>query len=313
MVQSKKVPQIQSSQKAKGGFLMAFYKEKEYVDYLTIKKELTDLSLETYLKAIRDFFAYIETAGTGYQDVQTIDNITEHEVRLYLNYLVRIKEDGGRGFSYNTRERHLSILRSYFEFLMKQRYIHELPTLGLKLEKVKSKPSRRVEFKWLGELPRVLENETLTMETRLALLLISKRVTIAQMTMAGFSVRLKTFSFSPEEERFIHKYMNYVQPLQNKFESPDLFFKSTMRKNAKGEVPVLMSRTALNKLIAREQARIGFPVNPTQLIREATLAYIQEHSDKSDAFLMDALNITYPYLKNLQKQLVVNGEKQETD
>lgn len=288
--------------------MVTFYKEKAYAAYLAEQKVLTELSQETYLKVVRDFFSFIETAGSGYQDVQTIDNVTEHEIRLYLNHLVRLREDGGRGFSYNTRVRYLSVLRSYFEFLMKQRYITELPTLGLKLEKVKETvDTQPVTFQWLSELPGILKKEHLSMETRFALLLLSKRVTIAQMTTSGFYLQLKTILFTPEEQKFVDSYFQYIKEKQQQFTSSDLFFKEAMRKNKKGDTQFLLSRTALNKILSREQAKIGFPVKPTQLIREATLAYLQENKALSDAVLLDKLNITYPYLKNLQKQLIVNG------
>lgn len=99
---------------------------KQFLEFLQIDKKLSDNTLQSYRRDILQFEKYLSDVNISYEKV------TEEEIEKYMNYL----KNGGKKTS--TISRNLATIRSFYQYLIKNKKIEIDPTTKIispKIEK----------------------------------------------------------------------------------------------------------------------------------------------------------------------------------
>lgn len=80
---------------------------KKFLEYSGHIKTLSKATVEAYRRDLEDFFSYLETAGLG------LDEIDDRNARGYIAGLV------GKGAAKSTVNRHMSVVRSFYGYLIR--------------------------------------------------------------------------------------------------------------------------------------------------------------------------------------------------
>jgi tyrosine recombinase XerC len=91
------------------------------LNYLEIERNYSALTVENYGRDLREFEAFLETSGAE-SDVGALDYLS------LRRYLVRLSE---RKLNKRSVSRKISTLKSFFKFLMKEKYISVNPAAAL--------------------------------------------------------------------------------------------------------------------------------------------------------------------------------------
>ncbi len=119
---------------------------EEFIHYLAVERGLADNTLDSYNRDLKQFLGFLEK-----EKVKDVQKATRNMVMGYLLFLQK------RGRATATVSRHLAALKSFYHFLLKEKYIEKDPTANLESPKLEKK------------LPRVLavtEVETLLSQPR---------------------------------------------------------------------------------------------------------------------------------------------------
>ncbi len=98
----------------------------EFINYLSVERNLAMNTLESYGRDLRQYSQYLEG------DAGALDTATRQTVVDYMMHLQR------QGKATATIARRLAALKAFYQFLMRQKYVNEDPTANLespKLEK----------------------------------------------------------------------------------------------------------------------------------------------------------------------------------
>lgn len=128
----------------------------EFLDYLINEKGYSNYTIKSYNEDLSAFYMYL--------DENNITNIDYNLIRSYLNYLYNLK------FSNKSIARHISTLRSYFKYLLKENYIKENPMKLISNPKIPQKLPKYLNY---NELEEILEipNQSTFLGLRNALIL----------------------------------------------------------------------------------------------------------------------------------------------
>lgn len=132
-----------------------------FMDYLQNIRKLSQNTLESYFRDIKMFCTYLQDHN------MCVENVTKTGIITYTIFLQK------SGKSTSTISRHLASLRSYFHFLVNNRFVEVDPTLNLESPKVDKKlPSvlTRREVEKLLEQPEITDAKGLRDKTMLELL-----------------------------------------------------------------------------------------------------------------------------------------------
>lgn len=111
---------------------------KEFLKYLEFEKNVSPMTLKSYGEDLSSFLNYIKIEEPQIKNISEIDTFS---IFSYLSYLSR------KGIGKRSMQRHLSTLRSFFKFLLKE-------------EKIKTNPASAVPMpKFVRPLPKVLQRE----------------------------------------------------------------------------------------------------------------------------------------------------------
>ncbi len=88
----------------------------EFTDYIRIQRNYSDNTEISYINDIEEYEEYLKSQKINYK------NITYHQINQYTKYL---KEE--RQFKPSSINRHLSALRSFYNFMIKEEYITTNP------------------------------------------------------------------------------------------------------------------------------------------------------------------------------------------
>lgn len=99
----------------------------DFCDYLKIDKRYSDLTVESYRTEIKDFLSFFEEKRIK------INDITNDDIKEYLAYLKK-KETSERTLAHN-----VSVLRTFYKFLLTLKLIEKNPTEFLELPKLRKK------------------------------------------------------------------------------------------------------------------------------------------------------------------------------
>lgn len=99
----------------------------DFCDYLKIDKRYSDLTVESYRTEIKDFLSFFKEKRIK------INDITNDDIKEYLAYLKK-KETSERTLAHN-----VSVLRTFYKFLLTLKLIEKNPTEFLELPKLRKK------------------------------------------------------------------------------------------------------------------------------------------------------------------------------
>ena len=100
---------------------------KLFLEFLQNEKKLSDNTLQSYKRDILQYQSYVEENGINYTKV------SKEDIKTYLNYLKQI------GKKLSTISRNLASIRSFYQFLIRNRKIKNDPTEEVQSPKVEKR------------------------------------------------------------------------------------------------------------------------------------------------------------------------------
>ncbi len=100
-----------------------FYR-KQFVNYLRLEKALSENTVFNYLFDLRKFFRFIEEK----HNIKDIKCINDKIIEAYIYYLRNLKSKKGDFYSSKSINRYISSLKSFFKYLLNEKYIEANPT-----------------------------------------------------------------------------------------------------------------------------------------------------------------------------------------
>ncbi|AEF17238.1 MULTISPECIES: site-specific tyrosine recombinase [Thermoanaerobacterium] len=98
-----------------------------FIDFLKNEKKLSDNTVESYKRDITQFIGYLKENNIEYYDVNKITIIS------YLNFLKH------KNMSQSTISRHLSSIKSFYQYLFMNKFIDKEPAYTLDAPKIEKK------------------------------------------------------------------------------------------------------------------------------------------------------------------------------
>ncbi|MHA6259589.1 site-specific tyrosine recombinase XerD [Sporosarcina sp. CAU 1771] len=114
----------------------AYFGLEDYMHFLKVERQLADNTIISYRRDLEDYLAFMKKSG--FSSIEAIDRAD------LLTYLQKLQ---GEGKSARTISRHISSVRSFHQFLLREKVTTTDPTVHLELPKIDQK------------LPRVLSME----------------------------------------------------------------------------------------------------------------------------------------------------------
>lgn len=119
---------------------------EEFINYLKTEKGYSDYTIKSYYEDIRFFYEFLQE--------KKITNVEYSEIRLYLNHLYDKK------YKSKTIARHISSLRSYFKYLLKNDYIKINPMRLISNPKIDKKLPQYLNYNELDILLNTPDKNT---------------------------------------------------------------------------------------------------------------------------------------------------------
>jgi len=104
---------------------------EDYIHYLKVERQLATNTITSYERDLDNYIVFMEQAG-----YETMESLTRVEVLTYLQYLK------DKGMSARSVSRHISSIRSFHQFLLREKVTSGDPTVHLELPKLEQKLPR---------------------------------------------------------------------------------------------------------------------------------------------------------------------------
>lgn len=101
---------------------------EDYIHFLKVERQLSQNTVASYKRDLLNYIVQLEKAGVG-----SIDDIDRSTI---LQYLHQLKEQGK---SSRTVARHISSIRSFHQFLLREKVTSQDPTVHLEMPKLEQK------------------------------------------------------------------------------------------------------------------------------------------------------------------------------
>lgn len=109
---------------------------EEFIHYLAVERGLANNTLDSYNRDLNQFLGFLEK-----EKVEDVQKATRNMVMSYLLFLQK------RGRATATVSRHLAALKSFYHFLLREKYIEKDPTANLESPKLEKKLPRILAVK----------------------------------------------------------------------------------------------------------------------------------------------------------------------
>lgn len=249
------------------------YPYQDSFETMLTGQELADLTIAEYRSVLTDLFNYLSLFNVGYQRDHRVDAIFERDVEQYLGMLVT-----ERHVTNGTYNKILSHINIYFKYLFTHQLISQYPTVTLK---GKSKEDLQPpSIKWLYALPELLANSDLSYYTRLTMLLAHRGFSVSEMLTPGFYKELEPSAFESYEMAFWQDFQRFIEPIQARQNSKDIFLKQRLSTDPHLTLP------GLHKYLKPDEVKLGITLNPTKLYQSAILDFVINHPKMPDSELM---------------------------
>lgn len=269
--------------------------QDSFEEYL-INKQLSEITIQEYSKTLMDLFNYLSNFNLAYQKDHRVNNLFNRDIE---NYLTMAQEK--RQINNNTYNKILSHINVYFTFLFTHHLNSNLPTIDVESHKHTDKPHMNLD--WLSNIDNILQNGNLHFYTRMTILLISKGYKVDEILQPNFYKQLSNLKLSHAEKSFIQEFNNFIQPIQEKQNSKDIFLKQRISSNPHITTP------GLHKYLKPSEQILGFSLSPSNLFQSYVVNYIQKNPNLSNLELSNYLNLdlsSVVYYKKLVQQINQN-------
>lgn len=241
-------------------------------------KGLAKVTINEYTKILSDMFDYLSDFNKGYQKNHRVNNLFNRDIEDYLQML--LKE---RKINHNTYNKFLSHINVYFNYLFKHKLNSNLPTIDIK--GLKHEPNSEVNTSWLNNLDNILKDSNVHFYARMSVLLISKGFKSEEFLQPGFYRLFNQIHLSNEEREFLNLFEKFIEPIQLKQNSKDIFLKQRFSKD-----PHITS-AGLHKYLTPSEKYLGFSLSPSELFKSYIVNFIKKNPDLSDSKLSSQLNL----------------------
>lgn len=109
---------------------------EDYIHFLKVERQLAENTITSYSRDLNDYIEFL-----GGANLETIEAVTRQTILTYLQFM------NDQGKSARTVSRHISSIRSFHQFLLREKVTTNDPTVHLELPKIEQR------------LPRVLSME----------------------------------------------------------------------------------------------------------------------------------------------------------
>lgn len=116
---------------------------EDYIHFLKVERQLSMNTITSYRRDLEDYIGHLERAEKA-----SIDHVDQQSILLYLH------EMKGSGKSSRTISRHISSIRSFHQFLLREKVTTQDPTVHLELPKLEKKLPRVLSIE---EVDRLIE------------------------------------------------------------------------------------------------------------------------------------------------------------
>jgi len=103
----------------------------EFIHYLAVERGLAENTLDSYNRDLNQFLGFLEK-----ERVKDLHEATRNIIMAYMLFLQK------RGRATATVSRHLAALKSFYHFLLREKYIEKDPTANLESPKIEKKLPR---------------------------------------------------------------------------------------------------------------------------------------------------------------------------
>lgn len=251
------------------------------------------MTIDAYDATLCQLFNYLEDQRPIYAHDPSANNVTETDVRAYLNWL-RDEQD----ITLATFNKVLSQLSRYFRFLFTHQLIDNYPTLTIHGKA--TKPNQHLSTKWLLKLDDILADDQLQLYTRAVLFLSSRGYTVAEFLQPGFGDVWRSLQPKNAVERdFMKTFAAYIAPIQQLQNCQDIFLKQRLNR----EHPWI-SNAGLFKYLKADEDYLGFKLAPKYLHQSYILYEIARHRDATPQELQTRLRLNPQSLLYYQRLLL---------
>lgn len=259
-----------------------------------LNKHVAKTTINNYDSTLNQFFTFLENQQhLGGQDELPL--IQASDLHAYFAL---------QNISQSTYNKKLSHLNQYFLFLVDHQIIKSFPTIAFHGKNVAVNLS--TNRKWNQYVPQLLENDQVSMYTRVSLLLLAHGYDIQEILRPGFyGVFVKLKFTNKKETIFQSKYQHWITPLQQEQHAQELLLK----KRINHQNPSL-SLAGLHKYLKADQINIPFKLSPQQLHQSYILDFIDTHPQWSQQQLRDHLRLdpaSMMYYQNLLTKEKTSG------
>ena len=114
---------------------------EDYVHFLKIERQLAANTITSYQRDLTNYIEFINTSVA-----KSIDDITRQNIIAYL----QVMKDEGK--SARTISRHISSIRSFHQFMLREKVTTNDPTVHIELPKIEQKLPRVLSLEEVGKL-----------------------------------------------------------------------------------------------------------------------------------------------------------------
>lgn len=251
------------------------------------------MTIDAYDATLRQLFNYLEDQRPGYAHDPSAKNVTETDVRAYLNWL-RDEQD----ITLATFNKVLSQLSRYFRFLFTHQLIDTYPTLTIHGKA--TKPNQHLSTKWLLKLDDILADDQIQYFTRAVLFLSSRGYTVSEFLQPGFDDVWRSLQPKNEaEKRFMTAFDEYIAPIQQLQHCQDIFLKQRLNR----EHPWI-SNAGLFKYLKADEEYLGIRLAPKYLHQSYILYQLAQHRNATPQELQTMLRLNPQSLLYYQRLLL---------
>ena len=253
--------------------------QKQYETYLNNDK-LANSTQITYSQTISNFFCYLIEFNPGFALQPTIENVFDRDI---ANYLTNLQVE--QSITNGTYNKLLSQITHYFTFLFSHGFTVNLPTINLHGQ---TKPIVMANsVKWISLLPEIIQDNSIHVYTKMVLLLCSKGYTVQEFLQPNFFQEFNQINFTKAyQETFIKHFINFIQPLQLRQQTKDLFLKQRVNLSHPR-----LSNAGLHKYLSKDETYLNIDLSPKKLHQAYILTQLNMLNTKSDLELMTILKL----------------------
>jgi integrase/recombinase XerD len=113
----------------------------EFITYLSVERGLAKNTLESYGRDLRQYYSYL--------DIGKIDAVKQVSRATILTYLEQLQS---KGRAVSTISRNLAAIKSFYQFLVRERYLDKDPAANLESPKLEKKLPRILTIPEVEEL-----------------------------------------------------------------------------------------------------------------------------------------------------------------